>query len=325
MSKTKILKAKNTQNLIVKSNDLVEAQYRLSMQEYRVILWLLTQIKSDDEEFKDHTISAQELSVLAELEVDRQYSALKKVTERLISRGLKIREPELGKYIQVSWLSSATYLEKEGLVTLRFDPALQPYLLKLRSCFTKIEISELFKMKSIYAMRVFELLMQYIHIGGRNTSVEELRNCLGIEENEYKLYANLKARVIEHATAEINSKTDYNIHYDEIKRSRKVASIDWKIQKKKSETPDTALLLKSTKEYRSGLVLIDALVEYGMSKPTAKRLLQNSTEEVVRNAMKSVDLQIARGNVKNAKAMLRVAIQEQWNPEKFKQTKKKAA
>jgi plasmid replication initiation protein len=283
----------------------------------------LTQIKQDDEDFKDHTITVQELSILAELDADRQYTALKKVTERLIARGLKIREPDEGKYIQVSWLSSATYLEKEGLVTLRFDPALKPYLLKLKSCFTKIEISELFKMKSVYAMRIFELLVQYIHIGVRQTTIEELKNYLGIEEGAYRLYAHLKARVIEHATSEINKKTDYKVRYDEIKKSRKVASIEWTIKKKKQAFSEKHLLTKAEKEYRSALILIEALVEYGFSKPIARKFLQNNEEEVVKNALKAVDLQIERGNVKNPKAMLRTAIQEKWHPEKFQAKKKK--
>jgi hypothetical protein len=66
---------------------------------------------------------------------------------------------------------------------------------------------------------------------------------------------------------------------------------------------------------------IDTLVEYGFSKPTARKFLQNNEEEVVKNAIKAVDLQIARNHVRNAKVMLRVAIQEKWHPEKFKAKK----
>jgi hypothetical protein len=46
-------RAKSTESdkFVVKSNDLVEARYRLSLQESHVVLWLLTQINPEDEDF----------------------------------------------------------------------------------------------------------------------------------------------------------------------------------------------------------------------------------------------------------------------------------
>ena len=46
----------SSNKFIVKSNFLVEARYRLSLQESHVILWLLTQIQPDDEDFKMHSM-----------------------------------------------------------------------------------------------------------------------------------------------------------------------------------------------------------------------------------------------------------------------------
>lgn len=48
------------------------------------------------------------------------------------------------------------------------------------------------------------------------------------------------------------------------------------------------------KELRSEKIIIDNLIEYGFSKTIAKRLITQHGEEVVRNALRAVDLQIQR-------------------------------
>lgn len=75
------------------------------------------------------------------------------------------------------------------------------------------------------------------------------------------------------------------------------------------------------KELRSKQTIIDNLLEYGFSKTIAKHLIIVHGEQIIKNAIRAVDLQIERGKARNPKAMLKVAIEEKWNPEVFK-TKK---
>jgi hypothetical protein len=93
-------------------------------------------------------------------------------------------------------------------------------------------------------------------------------------------------------------------------------------QKKESSKRGTLSEINLQKELRSELALIEALMEYGFSKGIAKRFLKTNEEEVIKNALKSVNLQIERGNVKNPKAMLQTAIKEKWHPEVFKKKKR---
>lgn len=304
---------------IVKSNQLVEARYRLSLQESQIVLWLLTQIKPDDEDFKSHVLEISEFARLANVNVGSRYSELRKITKRLIQRSLEIYEPSLNKLIQVSWLSSAEYQFKQGYVLLEFSPKLKPYLLQLKSHFTKIDLADTLKLKSVHAIRIFELLLQYLNIGKRTISVDDLRGYCGIEPNEYKDYFDFKRKVIEKAKQEINTKTDYDVDYEEIKESRKVVTIQWTIKKKK---PAKQSIPSLPKEYRSDLAMIEAFGEYGFSRAIAKKIIKDRDIEVVKNALKCVNLQVERGNVRNPKAMLQMAILEKWHPETFKVKRK---
>ena len=83
---TKLVKVKK---YIVKSNSLVEARYRLSLQESQIILWLLTQIRPDDKDFKLHTLEIVELAKLTGVTVDSRYSNLRKITKRVLTTLLR--------------------------------------------------------------------------------------------------------------------------------------------------------------------------------------------------------------------------------------------
>lgn len=237
---------------------------------------------------------------------------------------MEIYEPDTKDFIQAAWLSSAHYKPKKGYVSLEFSPKLKPYLLQLKSHFTKIDIVDTLKLKSIYAIRIFELLLQYSHIGIREISIDDLRSYCGIEEKKYKDYFDLKRKVIEKAKTEISTKTEYEVDYTEIKQSRKVIALEWTIKKKSplKKALSEKMLSILQKEYRSELALIESLIEYGFSKGMAKRLLKSHEEEVIKNALRAVNIQIERNHVKNPKAMLQTAIKEKWHPEVFKKKKK---
>ncbi len=323
MPKIKLL---NSNHFVVKSNALIEARYRLSLQESHVILWLLTKIRPDDEDFKQHKLDIADFAEMVGLNVKGQYGELQKITETLMRRILKIEKPENDETLQVAWLSSARYQHKKGCILLEFSPQLKPYLLQLKSHFTKIDIVETLRLKSIYAVRIFELLLQYEHIGKRETSIENLKSFCGIEKKEYRLYADLKRYVIDRAKTEINAKTEYEIDYTETKESRKVIAIEWTIQKKthfeKTQIEKADIIQK---ELRSENAILQQLLEYGFTNSHSKKIIKSNSQERIINALKAVDIQISRGRVKNPKAMLIKAIQEKWHHEKYRDKNLKIA
>jgi len=322
MSETNLLKS---DQFVVKSNSLVEARYRLSLQESHVVLWLLTQICPDDEDFKPHSMKISEFSAMVGVKVDSQYKELRKITMRLIQRGLSIYEPETKEWLQVSWLSSARYKTKHGVVLLEFSPQLKPYLLQLKSQFTKIDIADTIKFKSVYAIRIFELLSQYAAIGKRETGIEELRAWCGIKKDEYELYADLKRKVFNRAKNEINTKTDYEVDYKEIKESRKVVGLEWTIKRKthfEKDQSEKADILE--KELRSTYSILEQLLEYGFTKQAANRLIKNHEEIDITNAIKAVEIYRSKHDVKNPRALVETAIKEKWHPEKYVAKKKVA-
>ena len=308
--------------IVVQSNYLVESSYRLTFQEKRLVAWLSKKIRKDDIDFKKYRVSIKEFAQEVNLDPNSQYREMKKLTASLITRLIQIEDQETGKTKQMAWLCFAEWDPKMGICDLKFHPDLKPYLLQLNEKFTVMEFGNYLKLDSSYSMRILEFLVQYESIGERKTSIKDIRAWCGIRKDEYTLYAHLKSRVIDRAKTEINAKTEYDIDYTEIKESRKVVAIEWTIKKKPIQLEGTAQKVRQLqKEYRSESALIDSLVEYGFSRTIAKRFITNNGEDVVSDALKSVNIQVDRGGVRNAKAMLQTAIKEKWKPDVYRKLK----
>ena len=93
-------------------------------------------------------------------------------------------------------------------------------------------------MKSVYAIRIFEILQSKIMSGnmpknGINIilSVQELRECCDCED-KYKAFGDFKKRVVDKAVSEINRVTYYDLTFSYQKCGRNVAAIDFFITSK---------------------------------------------------------------------------------------------
>lgn len=214
--------------LVVKSNVLVESKYKLTNREQKIILFLLSQIKKKDEEFKTYTLPIKKFSELIGLKGNPKYDEMRKITKDLMSKVLEIR---IGKKIhQVSWLSYVVYNEDEGAVDLRFDPFLKPYLLQLKKEFTSYQLQNVITLKGSYSIRLYELLKQYEALKERVFEVKELKELLGVEKM-YPAYGNFKQRILLPSQEELGEKTDIYFNFEEIKYRRSVKRIKFSIHK----------------------------------------------------------------------------------------------
>jgi plasmid replication initiation protein len=314
-------KAKNSfKNSIIaiQHNNLVQAKYSMTLQQKRIMIWLVSQIKPDDVDFKEHTLSVKELIEICNLSGESAYKELKDITFSLIEKGIRIVDitnPKEDIETQIPWLSSAKY--RSGRVTLTFSPELKPYLLLLKDRFTTINVIDLMQFKSIYAIRIYELLKQYQDIGERTLTIDEIKECCGVVGKLNK-YDHFEKKLILIAQREINEKSDIHFEFERIKPSRKIVGIKFIISKNKAyELRNNPV--KEIQEVKRKPAVIDTLKEFGLSLRVINQILKENTEQTIQNAINAVDLQLSRGQVRNTKAMLMTAIKEQWHPEKYKQ------
>ncbi len=213
-------------NLVTKSNLLIEANYKLGVVEQKIILCLASNISPADSDFKTYTLPIKEFTNLLGLKGTPKYTELRQITKELMQKVFEVRIDR--KVIQVSWLSYVAYNETEGAIDIRFDPFLRPYLLELKKEFTSYKLENIIKLKSSYSIRIYELLKQYEKLQERTFNLTSLRKMLGAEDI-YPAYGNFKQRVLVPAQKELKMKTDISFEIEEVKKGRKVEKIKFLI------------------------------------------------------------------------------------------------
>ena len=211
--------------LAVQSNALIHARYEMTMLQKKLLLMLISKIRREDDDFKVYKIRVKDFKGTAGLSSTQIYSKLKKATEGLLGIVFKIKK-ETGE-LQISILSSAEYFKGRGLMELCFDPKLKPYLLQLQKQFTQIPIKQVMTLRSVYAIRIYEMLQQFKTNGFFITKVDDLKYKLGLE-NKYKSYNLFKKNVILQAQNELMA-TDMAFTFEEIKESRRIDRIKFKL------------------------------------------------------------------------------------------------
>lgn len=215
--------------LVVKSNKLVEARQRLSIQEQRIILLLISKIRPVDLNFLWYKFQIQDLAKFLGIETSKGiYADVRKAVRKLMKRIVTIDRK--GKNIDLHWIESAAYGEK-GFVKIRINQDLKPYLLNLKDRFTKFYIGYTLHLRSTYSIRIYELMKRFENLGEVFFDVERLKNILGVNNDEYKLYGHFKNKVILVAQRELFEKTDIAFNFDETKTGKRITGIRFVIAK----------------------------------------------------------------------------------------------
>lgn len=230
--------AKNT-DLVVKSNVLVEASYRLTLTEQRVILAAIVEARHTNLGFfgeKPVTIYAKEFAkIFPDMEEGSVYGQLSDAASDLFRRQVTIHDthPESGKprTTEARWISSASYIPGAGAIQLRFTYEMLPYITRLEAEFTSYRLERIGKLTSAHAVRLYELLLQYKDIGSREMSVDWLKEILQLG-GAYKSIKDFKKYVIDSSLAQINEHTDLFVSYENVKSGRAVTGLLFSIKER---------------------------------------------------------------------------------------------
>lgn len=218
-------------NWVTKSNNLIEATYKLSLQEQRILLVLASKVQPSDEFMKQYHFRAKDfIEIIGNKKGTGFYTYLKEVVDGLQSKTLSVIID--GKLRNYNWVITSIYDSDNSYITLELHPKLKDFFLKLKEKFTSYQLENVVKLNSVYAIRIYELLKQYEKLKKRELSLQDLRNLLAIKPDTYKQYGHFKNKVLLVAQKEINQKTDIEFEFEEVKTKRKVTGIAFIINSK---------------------------------------------------------------------------------------------
>lgn len=228
--------------LVVKSNRLIEASYRLSLVEQQLILFAICQAREQQVGLsKNSCVSIEALAFARQFNLNptNVYDQLSDAAATLFERHITIHDthPKSGKprVTKTRWVSEVAYTVGAGIIELSFASRVVPLITRLETAFTSYRLTRIAELRSLYSVRIYELLVQYLGIGTRKFDLVELKEILGIPD-EYSVINDFKKRVLDVAVAQINEHTDLNISYSQQKTGRTVTGFTFLVHLKGFKT-----------------------------------------------------------------------------------------
>jgi plasmid replication initiation protein len=227
--------------LVVQSNKLIEAHYKqqYTIQEQRMVLWVISEIHKEDYFAKKYkhkiiSISAQKYSELVGIDVKDIYKRAQEIGDNLMQKVITIKID--GGWEMFHWVESMKYHKGTAIIEVLISSTILPYIIDLKEKFTAFRLENILYLNSSYAIKLYQILAQYKQIGERELTLADFKNMLGIIDSKtFKLYGNVKLKILEISKREINEKTDLIISYSAIKTGKKITSIKFKITQKPNQ------------------------------------------------------------------------------------------
>jgi len=250
-------------DIIVKDNRLINAKYNLTRTQSKFIAFMASRIDKDDIDFFTYSMRLNEM--LNMLNIKRSnWKQLGRTLKELQTKLIVIQDND--EVIEATALLSYFKISiKDEMVEYRFDKAMKPFLVQLKSNFTKLSLEKIFNFDSQYTIRMYEILEQRVNLLNKynnkhlltfTINVEELKEILVGEYNiktdsieikkSYNRYSQFKQKVLDIAYQELKEKGDYYFEYKEIKYSRKIEEIEFKIVTNKELVIETFKEKKKT-------------------------------------------------------------------------------
>ena len=174
------------------------------------------------------------------------FSLFKNAVKECMESVIEVEGPpnKKGKkpWVMFHWFQLAEFNPDNGVCTMTFDKKLAEFLKELKKLYSKINLSDLGRLQSRYALRIFEMAMSYASLQGKDgnedqtwymeRTIPEIRKLFGIKPDEYQENYVFRRKVIEGPIKEINeSGIGVEIKTEGIKKGRSLTGFRFDCKK----------------------------------------------------------------------------------------------
>lgn len=161
----------------------------------------------------------------------KQQELIKNALEELQSSYIAI---DTGDTFQTfAWVSRTFYAPKDKLINICLNQMLGKALIEWQKGFTTIQLIEMGRLQSFYAMRFYEIAQSWVGKKGKDgnkqgewyfeMSIQKIRDVFQLKDDEYVgRMSNFTTYVISNPIGEVNLKTNLNINFQKLKEGKEV-------------------------------------------------------------------------------------------------------
>ena len=264
--------------LVVKDNALIQASYTLDLAEQRLILLAIIEARNSGQGITHDSLLRIHASNYAKqfgVNDKTAYTVVKDASKGLFDRYVTYHDknPKNGKdrSFHCRWVDKIGVEPDSGIVYMRFTSDVVPLITRLESHFTSYEIDKVANLSSTYAIRLYELIIQWRDNGvTQRYNIDELRQKLGVKPDQYKKMSNFKMRVLDLAIDQINTHTDITVKAEQHKTGRTITAMSFTFKSKaapKQIVIDDGYIKMTDKQIDVFSKKLAALPELGSNAP----------------------------------------------------------
>lgn len=225
-------------NTVRKSNNLIfNSHFDLTLQQQKIMFFLTSQINYNDKDFKEYTFRIVDFCRICDIDTvgGKSYKLLKEAIKTLADKSIWITRDD-GIETLLRFIEKPEIDKKRGVINVRIDNDMKPYLLQLRKNYTTFELLYTLRFKHKASPRLYELLKArhfddlkpYVYV----VPIDDLRVLLNADTPTYKQYKYFNKFVLAPALKEINEQTDLTITYNPRKTGKSITDAEFTIELK---------------------------------------------------------------------------------------------
>jgi plasmid replication initiation protein len=226
------------QDVVVKANWLNQAITPLTLPELRIIQLAVIDARETGKGLSpDSPLRIEALRYAEAFNTTRQnaYARLREAENSLFKRQFSFIDDDK-KLVKSHWIQDVKYFDDEGAIEVCLTRQVVRGISRIDGVvefFTEYLLSQTAKLTSVYAVRLYELLIQWESVGKTPAlELSRFRAQLGLGVNEYKQMSDFKMRVLDLAITQINEHTDITASYEQHKRGRTITGFSFKFKQK---------------------------------------------------------------------------------------------
>lgn len=197
---------------VVKDNQLIrEAQTDLTKTEQKLVNYMISLVKPDDEDFKAYRVRTADFAAIAGLDVSHISRGFRELIDNIDKKSFWFENDEVAA--KIHWFISPKHYKNKGIIELRLDPDIKKYLIGLKKNFTEYELFNIMALNTKYAITVYEFLKSYQYAQKTDIEIDTFKKHIGAYTSTYKNFGIFKKKVLDPTIDDINDNTDLDINY----------------------------------------------------------------------------------------------------------------
>ena len=277
--------------VISQANALATSIQDMSLLERRILMLALAVLSRSDVGLPFVRIYSSDVRRAFGLTHNSLNADLDDASKKLISRYVEFLRGRHGSNSRVSWVQEIHFTNGKdsevgtAYLDVQLHDRMSQYVLQLTGNFFRVPFAVLAKFRSIYSMRLCEMLTAESH-GGRKREVyfdlPELKKILDCNTKSYRNFSNFRQRVLEPAQSDNDDVGFLSFDYETVKRGRKVIGLKFSVSFDNGSEDAEELDVSFDDEDIRRMTLENDMRESGFSYSPKPYIEQLGLEEVER-------------------------------------------